>query len=465
MRKLSYIAIMACSLLAASCDMDIVPKGQSTLQKTTDLELMLNSKTISGRPHETLGLVVNEGYGSGFTTIKKQIEAENTLTAIYLTYNENVDRGALATKDNTYGDLYSNVYHYNVVIDKIDGADGNDNRKPSIKAEARISRAWNIFLAANIYARQYDAATAAEAGGVAYPEGTDVDTKPQLKLQECYELILADCSDEIIAQLPDKGNVNRITKAGGYAIRATVLFQMKRYDEALAYAEKALALNSTIEDRSYIVDTENWNLLPTSENNFFYISPLSDMTKNPQYERLSWETAELFEEGDYVLDYSTDGGYSPYWDDYYGYEDSGIDGCLEAYGDVYTNPWGLTVEQIMYLAAECDIRKGEIQKGLDMVNKVRSYRIHSDSYLTFTASSETDAMVLLQRAKFVECIGSFWNFFDRKRWNTEDKYRKTITRDLQDAGTYSIAPDSKLWVFPFPLRVMQNNPTFKQNYE
>lgn len=108
MRKLSYIAIMACSLLAASCDMDIVPKGQSTLQKTTDLELMLNSKTISGRPHETLGLVVNEGYGSGFTTIKKQIEAENTLTAIYLTYNENVDRGALATKDNTYGDLYSN---------------------------------------------------------------------------------------------------------------------------------------------------------------------------------------------------------------------------------------------------------------------------------------------------------------------------------------------------------------------
>ena len=231
MRKLSYIAIMACSLLAASCDMDIVPKGQSTLQKTTDLELMLNSKTISGRPHETLGLVVNEGYGSGFTTIKKQIEAENTLTAIYLTYNENVDRGALATKDNTYGDLYSNVYHYNVVIDKIDGADGNDNRKPSIKAEARISRAWNIFLAANIYARQYDAATAAEAGGVAYPEGTDVDTKPQLKLQECYELILADCSDEIIAQLPDKGNYtkdgNLITsKVGIFSANSNGLYDM-----------------------------------------------------------------------------------------------------------------------------------------------------------------------------------------------------------------------------------------------
>ena len=47
--------------------------------------------------------IINPNWG-----IKKQIEAENTLTAIYLTYNENVDRGALATKDNTYGDLYSN---------------------------------------------------------------------------------------------------------------------------------------------------------------------------------------------------------------------------------------------------------------------------------------------------------------------------------------------------------------------
>ena len=464
MKKISYIALLACGLLAASCDMDIVPKGQSTLQKTTDLELMLNSKTISGRPHETLGLVVNEGYGSGFTTIKKQIESENTLTAIYLTYNEEADRAALATKDNTYSDIYGNVYHMNVIIDKIDGAAGSDERKASIKAEAMVSRGYNIFLAANIYARQYDEAVSSEVGGVAYPEGTDVDTKPQLPLKECYERILADCSDENISLLSDKGNVSRITKAGGYAIRAAVLFQMKHYDEALTYANKALALNSTIEDRSYIVDTENWNLLPSSENNFFYISPLSDMTKNPQYERLSWETAALFEDGDYVKDYSTDGGYSPYWDDYYGYLDSGIDGCLEAWGDVYTNPWGLTVEQIMYLAAECHIRNGEIQKGLDIVNKVRSYRIHPDSYFMLSASSETEAMALLQCAKFVECIGSFWNFFDRRRWNTEDKYRKTITRDLQDAGKYSISPDSKLWIMPFPLRVMQNNPTFKQNY-
>ena len=100
---------MACCLLATSCDMDIVPKGQSTLQRTTDLELMLNSKTISGRPHETLGLVVNEGYGSGFTTIKKQIEAENTVTAIYLTYNENADFFSARKQGITSGRIFTGV--------------------------------------------------------------------------------------------------------------------------------------------------------------------------------------------------------------------------------------------------------------------------------------------------------------------------------------------------------------------
>ena len=109
----------------------------------------------------------------------------------------------------------------------------------------------------------------------------------------------------------------------------------------------------------------------------------------------------------------------------------------------------------MYLAAECYIRTGEIQKGLDLINKVREKRIDTEHYKTFTASNEKDAMELLQRAKTIECIGSYMNFFDRKRWNTEEAYKKTLVRDLGELGKFSIAPDSKLWIFPFPTTVMQ----------
>lgn len=464
MKRLSYIIAATISLVMSSCDMDIVPKGQSTLASTADLELLLNTKTIGERPYLTLGIIVNEGYGNDWTPMDERIAAENTLTAIYLTYNDRADRAALATKDNRYTDIYSNVNYMNVILSKIGGASGDEVRKPMIEAEAKVTRAYNLFLAANIYAKQYDEATVDGERGIAYPDNANVDQKPQLPLKECYEKMLEDCSDENLAKLLDKANVNRITKAGGYAVRASVLFQMKRYDEALTYAEKAIAINNNIEDRSVIVETEQWKLLPSSENNLFYISPLSEMLEYPNWMQMSVEAAALFEPGDFVKDYAVDGGY-PYWDAKYGEWDSGIEGCLEASGyDAYCNAWGLTVEHMMYLAAECHIRKGDIQTGLDLVNKVRQFRIHPDSYTPLTASTEKEAMEKLQRAKFIECIGSFWNFFDRKRWNTEEKYRKTITRDLQDCGTFSIAPDSKLWVFPFPLRVMQNNSTFKQNY-
>ena len=465
MKILSYISVFMMCLAVSSCEMDIIPKGQSTLSNTSELELLLNCKTIGERPYESLGIIVNEDYGREYSSVEEQIKAGQTMGAINLTYNEDIDRGELASDDDKYTDIYSYVNYMNVLLSQIDGASGNDDRKDMIKAEAKITRGYYLFIASNIYAKQYDDATAEMNGGIAYPETPDIDTKPQLTLKECYNKILEDCSDENIGRLLDKGNVNRITKATGNAIKAVVLFQMKHYEEALPYAEKALSLNSNIEDRSLIVYTKKWTLLPSSENNLLYISPLFDMTYNPTWEQLSAETSKLFEDGDFVKDYATSGSRS-YWDSGWGEMDSGIKGCLEATGyDAYVNPWGITVEQIMYLAAECHIRKGQIQKGLDLVNKVRSFRIHTDFYRPFTASTEENAMDLLQRAKFIENIGTCWNFFDRKRWNTEDKYRKTITRDLQDAGSYSISPDSKLWVFPFPLRVMQNNSTFKQNYE
>lgn len=452
-------------MTATGCaDLDIVPEGKTTLSKTSELEMMFNNKSMSSNPNESLGILVNEDYGRDFSKVADRITNKNTLASAFLTYNEDIDRAALTTKDNAYTYIYKTVNYMNVVISKIDGAQGDDDRKPSIKAEAKVTRAYFLFLAANMYAKQYDAATASLEYGIAYPVTPDVGQKQQLMLDKCYEMMLEDCSDENINQLLDKGNVSRITKGGGNAVKALILFQMKRYAEALPYALRAIAFNDKIEDRSKIVETQKWELLPSSENNFFYVSPLSTDYNYPYWEQLSVETAALFESGDYVFDYAKSYG-DPFWDPYYGELDTGIEGCLEASGsEVYANPWGITVEQMMYLAAECYIRTGEVAKGLDLVNKVRYYRIDSEHYQPFTASTETEAMELLQRAKFIECIGSYVNFIDRRRWNTEEQYKKTITRDLGDLGKYSIAPDSKLWVMPFPVRVMENNDTFRQNY-
>lgn len=465
MKKNIIYSLVACLTLAlASCDTDIVPEGKTVLDKTSDLELLLNEKEMNDFPYETLGVIVNESYGSNFTPVADQIKNKGTMDAANLSYDETADRAKLASKDSRYSAIYSYIQHMNVLLSKIDAAQGDEAEKPALKAEARINRAWFHFLAVGCYAKQYDAKTK-DSLGIAYVTDPAVDQKHQETLEENYKHLLDDCSDELIALLPEKQtNVVRLSRAAGYAIRARILFQMKDYKNALTYAEKALSLNSNIEDRSVITTTYKWSLPATSANNFFYISPLNDYYSTPSSEQLSVETVALFEDGDYVKNYAYSEG-SEFWNADYGYMDSGIDGCLESNGyDAYVNAWGLTVERMMYLAAECYIREGQISKGLDLVNQVRQKRIDAEHYQPFTASTEAEAMEELQRAKFIECIATFENFFDRKRWNSEAAYRKNITRHVPESGDYTITPESQYWVIPFPLKVMQNNPTFKQNY-
>ena len=72
-------------------------------------------------------------------------------------------------------------------------------------------------------------------------------------------------------------------------------------------------------------------------------------------------------------------------------------------------------------------------------------------------------MALLRNAKWIECIGTYENFFDTKRWNSEEKYKTTIKRNLKQYGTYTLAPDSPLWILPFPASATRHNPTLTQN--
>lgn len=172
---------------------------------------------------------------------------------------------------------------------------------------------------------------------------------------------------------------------------------------------------------------------------------------------------------------STEDGYvpvnadSPAWSTLYGYLMSGIPGSAMYYAmSSYVNAYGITSDRMYYTAAECYIRTGQIAKGLDLVNQVREKRVDAAHYEPLQADDEKSAMTMLQKCKWIESICTYENFFDCKRWNTESDYRKTITRTLYDSDgnalSYSIAPDSPLWIFPFPQNVTTKNPSLTQNY-
>lgn len=326
-------------------------------------------------------------------------------------------------------------------------------------------RAYLHWLAVNIYAAQYDEATAEDAGGIAYV--TDIDVFKQKNKQtiaEVYEQILEDCSDANIARLPDVApNVSRGGKAWGNAVRAKVLMQMKKYTEALPYALKSLEYNGIIEDRS-----TGWSLPQHVQSNLMYIVGI--VPGLPVGEVLSVETVGLFEPGDYVKDYTEGMMGDGSWSSMFGMMMGGVMGCAMYFdfSDVFVNAYGITSDRMYYTAAECYIRTGKIDEGLELVDRVRARRIEGYEPFEGTAADEKAAMELLQKAKWIECLSTYENFFDCKRWNTENDYKRTITRDFMtmdgSSYSYSLTPDSPLWIFPFPGDACSHNPSLTQNY-
>lgn len=459
-----------------SCDMEMVPKGQTTIETAQELEYILNTANFNGSfPFQNITIIANESYGNDYSSnVAARIDKKNTLMSTFLGYDETIDREALTASDAFYTGAYKLIFGLNVVIGKANTVEGNDADKKRMIAEAKVERAYYHFLIANIYAAQYDATTASQKSGIAYVTDYNNEVqKTQLTLDKVYAHMLEDLNDANIELLPEFSNVVRLNKYSGYAIKARILLQMKNYSEALKYALKALEGNSTIEDRTYIIDTHRWILAADAPNNFWYISPQSTTTQ-VNYSQLTIETLDKVEPGDLTFEYAYANGNVRAGNEAfslrYGESDSGVSGCRElSTYDVRTNSWGLTVERIMYAAAECYIRTGEIQKGLDMVNNIRKYRIHPDYYQDFTASSEKEAMGLLQKAKFIENLSTYENFFDLKRWNSEEAYKQTITRNFTIKTTatdysYSINPDSPLWIMAFPSSVLEYNSSFKQNY-
>ena len=245
-------------------------------------------------------------------------------------------------------------------------------------------------------------------------------------------------------------------RAWGNAVRAMVLFQMKRYSEALPYAQEAIRLRPYIFDRSVIKQTGEWIQGAESANNYLYLGGAARVS--PTMTMLTVEAGNLFEVGDYVISYESVG-----WSLSYGKMYSGLDGVRMFMGwGTCCNVYGLTSEQLHYVAAECLIRTGQIEEGMALVNTVRHFRVEDCQPLL--AQSEHEAMTHLQRAKFVEQFDTPFNFFDRKRWNTETDYRADVTHRLGSLGTYTLKPESPLWVMPFPVNAIRYNPTLTQNY-
>lgn len=247
---------------------------------------------------------------------------------------------------------------------------------------------------------------------------------------------------------------------------------MQRWDEAEIAAQQALAINGVVNNynTSYLENTNGifvGNTYPVisrgkvgTEEDYFFLRSREVFYCYTPTTLANFEDGHVYKDKinslnilyDYVIDASS--------------RFLGEPGFIITLDDNnYWNSGGLRSTQMYLTIAECETHKGNYDTAMEYLDKVRINRIAPDKYkpLKGTITNKEDAIAHVKQVAMNEDVLSVNIFIDKKRWNQLDDWKQNYTRTL--AGkTYTITPDSKMWVFPFPQNVMANNNKITQNY-
>ncbi|MBB6107607.1 SusD family protein [Mucilaginibacter lappiensis] len=485
MKKIIFNSVLLGSLLfflpACTKFTEITPKGANILSRVSDLDLILNfnysyngsvrdtslaGRTTAGTAFQSndAGVIVNDVYP--YVTNVTNLIAVHSVTLAYAltTYDETTDRKTLAISDAKYEKLYFIINNVcNVVLANADKASGDKTKAAQLKAEAYILRAYFHYLLVNFYAKAYNPATAATDGGIPYVKEDNVISVPNKKstVAEVYANIVSDINAGLALNSlpPVPANNMRVGLGFAYAVKAQVLLAMRNYTGALTAANASLAINNTLIDDNLFKPVGGITFAKpavTSPDNLFYAS----YSGPPILNAPSLEVMNYYEPGSVINDYI-----KPYYPSVAGaFNITGVTGAKLWYYTpaIYAvNTAGLTTSDTYLIKAECLARTQDVAGAMSIINTIRKKRIVNS--VDETAGTEAQAMGYLMKLSRIEFLYTFKNYFNIKRWNTEDAYKQTITRTVNGV-IYQLKPESPLWIFPFPQSGTNYNPNLTQNY-
>lgn len=480
MKKLIYGILLGTALLTGSCSdfTDVQPKGKNLLSTTDQLEMLLNNEfqmSVSDL------YILSGDMIRSFSNVPTLINQPNkTRAAIIITWDgSNQDKMAeLTSSDGDYTNCYNIIGKIaNPILSHIDAAQGDETTKVKLKCEALVLRAYFHWLLVNKFAKAYNPSTAEQDPGIPYvTDEWDVSlpTEP-VSVKKVYENILADLEKAIeLNGLPTTAvNRMRMSKPCAYAAKALALISMQEFDLAAEAAREALALNKTVSNYNEMTTTftsksgKKYPIIYRSilkcEEDLFYTHYYED------YNGISPEAWNAFEEGHACRDKMSTDLLSNDNEPGIGQGASMMglpDYVLTTDGSSGWNNCGMKTTHMYLIIAEAEIRNNNYKEAMKALDAIRVNRIDPSVYapLEGTVTTKEDAIYHLKQTSHGENIYSYYNFINRKRWNQVEGYKETLTRNI--AGQiFTLAPDSPMWIFPFPQNALNTNPNLSQNYK
>ncbi|MCJ8208990.1 RagB/SusD family nutrient uptake outer membrane protein [Mucilaginibacter sp. RS28] len=464
-----FVTFLSCMGIMSSCNkyLDVVPKGQQVIESTNDYYNMV-ALPNRGYPINNFQYLVDDMW------IKESyvIGQPKSIDIVNFTFDEQFNRPDLLTASSFYNQCYSYINRWNMIITLVDGSNGDDPAKKVLaKSEARMLRAFDYFLLINVYAKSYDPSTAGTDGGVCIMDKYDLEATPKKStVAEVYDFIQKDI-DESIPNLQEKPvDPYHPSLAFAYALKAKVHLFRKQYAEAKAAALKSLSYNNQIFDLVKYTSQGGPTALPTTAANnpevlsFMYMTGYNEMNFAYTY-IISPELKQLFGSNDARFNLFFTTGPSSFLD-----AGSGTAFWNVPYTKFFYPTVGLKTTEVYLMLAECYAREGNLTEAMNIVNNLRSKRITQASQAQLAVPATTKAtmdIIIQERRK--ELLFGFNRFFDLKRFNLEPDYAKTIVRKFPIVNTtvpqqtYTLQPNSRMYIIPFGQDVLRKNPSLTLN--
>ncbi|MEO6524962.1 MAG: RagB/SusD family nutrient uptake outer membrane protein [Mucilaginibacter sp.] len=352
--------------------------------------------------------------------------------------------GEVARSD--WNSPYLSVFYANSVLNGLGSVTVNAtnvNEYNDIKGQAYFIRAFAFFDLAKNFAPPYDQATETTDLGIPLRLSPNVNEIIQRSsVQQTYQQIINDLSSA--CQLL-KGDVpvvsrNRASKPAAYALFARLYLSMRNYQKAEVYADSCLILYNQLINYNTVSKTSTTPFPKTNNENIFwafaavgYNNSLYNAPAN-----LNVDTALLasYAPNDLRrnLYFITANGLTK--------EKRGYSG----YGSPFT---GLATDEIYLIKAECAARRQDVNSAMTYLNALLVNRFAKNTYVPYTAGTPNlilNTILQERRKELVWRDGLRWD--DLRRLNKEGA-NITLKRILNGV-TYSIPPNSPLYVFPIP---------------
>lgn len=476
MKKILSVLISVVAVMCAACDsyIDITPKGTITVESAYTYYELVATPMRCYYPSHFILLSDNQwAKESNIIGYESQ-----TMDGINFTFNESADRTLIAD-NNLYENIYSYILRSNLIISNINDAEGSDEIRKLGMAEARVLRAFDHFLAVNVFAKAYDPSTAGTDGGICIVDFYDLESTPKKStVADVYDFIIKELEESVPLLQEEALNIYHPNRAFGYALLAKVYLFHRDWEKARQAADMSLAQNSTLVDYNMINDNggiaryRNY----ANENNPEVLSYMwmgsgwsAEQATFYRYGVISPELVNLFEANDlrYSLFFRQTGTTVT------NYFDIGSGAAIWTPATTTARftymSVGLRTAEVYLMLAEAYARQNNLAAATNYVNLLRSKRLSGSSTDIDVPKTQKEMMLKIIDERRKELQFGFNRFFDLKRFNLESDYRKTVTRRFpvvtkdKETKTYTLAPDSRLYIIPFPKSARDKNPNLTLN--